>query len=182
MRYADWAPTGHDVRGLCLPDRQDWLVAPVIQTRDSGPLEASNFAVAEAILEAAGDVEVHRFGHWACGWLEIILCHPSLAPKLAEIEARLEDYLVLDGEDLGQRENELASECWGAYGACDIICGLDASELVIDYLGNIDPDTLWEWLQPEYSIDGQDVSFDVTPLSRDDIARFVRERRRLCGQ
>ena len=45
-RYADYAPTPYDRRGAFLPERQDWIVAPVGRNRDSGVTENSNFAVA----------------------------------------------------------------------------------------------------------------------------------------
>lgn len=50
-KYKDFSPTGLDSMGLGLPNRQDWLVAPVVRTRDSGPLEESNFEVALEILK-----------------------------------------------------------------------------------------------------------------------------------
>lgn len=105
--YSEFAPTQFDVSGAFLPDRQDWLVAPVSRTRDSEPLEESNFAVA---LELLGDnVEVHCFNHWACGWFEIIIIRPD-TPEIiiAEgIESKLEDYPILDEDDLSMRELEL---------------------------------------------------------------------------
>ncbi len=42
-RYGDWAPTDFDRRGAFLDDRADWLVFPCMRTRDSRPLEESNF-------------------------------------------------------------------------------------------------------------------------------------------
>jgi hypothetical protein len=84
--YSQYRPTGFDSRGLGLPDRQDWLVLPVIQTRDSGPLEQSNFASAlKAVGGESETVEVHRFGHWGPGWFEIIIVAPgSEAARIGE--------------------------------------------------------------------------------------------------
>lgn len=116
--YKDWAPTSFDCRGLNLADRQDWLVAPVIQTRDSGCLEQSNFNSALEILggEQVDRVEVHRFGHWGPGWFEIILVSPELAEQVEGIEARLEDYPVLDEDDWSNREWEAAINWWNDCG------------------------------------------------------------------
>ena len=119
MHYSDFAPTGFDLAGLGLPDRQDWTVGPVSITRDSGPLDLSNW---HAFLESlpgpeGGAWEVHRFGHWGPGWYEIVLLRPgSAAVGVAEETARaLEDSPVLDESDLGERELEEASESWDAW-------------------------------------------------------------------
>lgn len=101
--------------GAFLPDRQDWLVCPLIQTRDSGALQQSNFAV--ALRELGGEsetVEVHRFGHWGPGWYEIILVAPdSPAAKIAEeIEECLENYPVLDEEHWSSLEYNRAADYW----------------------------------------------------------------------
>lgn len=114
-RYRDYTPTAFDCKGLGLPDRQDWLVAPVIRTRDSGVKAESNF---EAALEILGGesktVEVHCFNHWGPGWFEIILVHPSREKEVEDIERALEDYPLLDDEDFSSREYEAACDYWDA--------------------------------------------------------------------
>lgn len=114
--YSKFAPTGFDPAGAFLDDdRQDWLVVPVSRTRDTGPLEESNF---DAALEMLGgesdDVEVHRFGHWGPGWFEIIIVRPGSEAETAakEIESRLEDYPLLDEDDASERETEAANDVW----------------------------------------------------------------------
>jgi len=37
--YSDYAPTPYDRSGAFLPERQDWMVAPVSRNRDSGVLD-----------------------------------------------------------------------------------------------------------------------------------------------
>jgi hypothetical protein len=105
---------------LGLPDRQQWLVAPVSRNRDSDPLAESNFA---ACLESLGgesdNVEVHRFGHWGCGWFEIILAAPSLESEVDAIASALADYPVLDDSDYSSRECEALSEAWENYGSAE---------------------------------------------------------------
>lgn len=111
--YSEFRPTCFD-RHIVLDDREDWLVLPVGQNRDSGPREQSNFDAALKILGGEGEqVEVHRFGHWACGWFEIIICDPSMSSMFDDIVSALEDYPVLDDEDLSRREHEAAIESWG---------------------------------------------------------------------
>ena len=120
MIYKNFAPTSFDSAGAFLPERQDWLVAPVGQTRDSGVLSQSNFAVALSILgDESETVEVHRFDHWGPGWFEIILVHPSRAAEVEEIEDRLENYAVLDDEDYSRRDWEEACNTWEFYGLRD---------------------------------------------------------------
>tara|TARA_Y100000310_G_scaffold2787_1_gene3628 strand:- start:7394 stop:7885 length:492 start_codon:yes stop_codon:yes gene_type:complete len=119
QRYSDFAPTPFDSKGLGaygnMSERQDWLLVPVSQNRDSGPFDESNFAAALEMLGGEGEtVEVHRFGHWGPGWFEIILVAPgSYAADVAEeIQRSLEDYPLLDEEDHSNREYEAACEAW----------------------------------------------------------------------
>ncbi len=112
--YAKFSPTSCDQRGLCPPDQQDWLVS-LSRNRDSDCLTESNFHSALKSLGGESEtVQVHRFGHWACGWFEVILVAPdSDAAKEAEqIEAALADYCVLDDSDFSERENEAANSVW----------------------------------------------------------------------
>jgi hypothetical protein len=140
-RYKDWSPSQFDTKGLGLEDRQDWFVAPVTRTRDSGVLEESNFAVVKRELEKADNAarqanyesavrfagpvkpenvdyepsfEVHRFGHWGPGWFEIILCRPEskCAQVAADFACALADYPIADEEHHSQAEHEEADELW----------------------------------------------------------------------
>lgn len=114
-RYADYAPTPYDRCGAFLPERQDWIVAPVGRNRDSGVLDESNFAVAvERLGGECETVEIHRFGHWACGWYEIILVHPSKADMVRQIEDALEDHPVLDEMHHMEAEHDAVNEAWEA--------------------------------------------------------------------
>ncbi len=115
--YKSFRPTSFDSSGLGLYDRQDWLVAPVSRTRDSGPLEQSNWEVVLKDLEqydTAEDLEVHRFGHWGPGWFEIILIHPeSRCARIAEQwEGALSDYPVACESDYSEKETEEAECIW----------------------------------------------------------------------
>lgn len=105
------------------------------QTRDSGTLERSNFISAlqllggEKTIKIAADdgdskctdffdeideVITHRFGHWACGWFELLCVHKD-SPQFkiaSEIKERLKDYPVVDEEHLNQLEWDEAQEYW----------------------------------------------------------------------
>ena len=70
------------------------------RTRDSGPLEESNF---KCMLKALGgegdDVFVYHVGHWAVGWIEGILINPANVAmvKLGDkIQKQLENYPIMD--------------------------------------------------------------------------------------
>ena len=126
MLYSEFAPTSFDSKGAFLPDRQNWLVAPVGRSRDSDILEDSNFRACLALLGGESDcVEVHRFGHWGPGWFEIIIIDPlpivsdrsdgqsdAIVRELESIQDRLDDYPVLDDDDLSQREYDAVCEEW----------------------------------------------------------------------
>lgn len=108
----------------CLIDHEfdDWVFAPVGQSRDSDHLEASNFAQAVEMLEAVdtedGDFQVYRFGHFLVGWVESILVRPgSECEEVCEdIVERLENYPVLNEEDFSRREWEDYLESWSDWG------------------------------------------------------------------
>jgi len=111
-RYRDWSPTPLDTKGLNAEDRQDWFVG-LGRNRDSDCLEESNFQAALNSLGGEGEsVEVHRFGHWACGWLEVMLVSPDKADELREIFGALDDYPVLDEDDYTDRRTRAAAEMW----------------------------------------------------------------------
>lgn len=120
--YREFRPTGFDPSGLGLPDRQDWILAPVSRTRDSGCLARSNWEVLTGELRSTFGAEgedsgweIHRFGHWGPGWFEIILLDPS-RPELvawAEDWARaLADYPVASDNHYSELEWNETCEAW----------------------------------------------------------------------
>lgn len=113
-RYADYAPAACDTRGLAFKgdDRenyQEWLVAGG-HNRDSDDLGESNWHATLDALRAVdpGSVDHYcvNFGHWACGWVEIVLVRPdsAAAAEAERIENALSDYPVLDDSDFSERE------------------------------------------------------------------------------
>ena len=79
---------------------------PCGRNRDSDLLEESNFACALKELGGEGEnVEVHRFGHWASGWFEILIVNPNTeaAKEALRLEEKLNNYPVLDEDDFSQR-------------------------------------------------------------------------------
>ena len=91
------------------------LVGWLTQNRDSEALERSNF---ESALEELGGesetVEVHRFGHWACGWWEIIAFKLNTpAHEIAlKIQEGLDNYPVVNEEHFSEKEWNEESDYW----------------------------------------------------------------------
>ena len=86
------------------------------KNRDSHILDESNFDCAlESLGGESETVQVHRFGHWACGWFEYILIDPKdkKAVIIAEgIESALSDYPVLNDSDYSDRCFNDICEYW----------------------------------------------------------------------
>jgi len=116
QRYSEHRPTAFDTH-IC--DQLDHLwVAPVSISRDADLLTQSNWTVvSEEILRNCyhEESDIHRFGHWACGWYEILLIHPEdkealqIADKWA---AHLADYPVACDEHFSRLEEESAADNW----------------------------------------------------------------------
>ena len=147
--FHHWAREG-------LENKWDWLILPTTRNRDSDLLSESNFTVALRELGGEGDkVEVHRMGHWACGYYEIIIVHPDLTSTAEEIESALAVYPVLDNMHFSELEYEAAYEDWGrSYGGQYYF----AEYLAEEY--ELDPNTK-EFLQDS------DVAEDMYELSRE---------------
>lgn len=142
-RYKDWAPGPFDTKGLNLPDHQEWFVLPLIKTRDSGPLDESNFEIAARRLGAPSDTCIRgEFSHWACGWFEILLLAPEREQEGQAIADELDSYPILDESDFSKRESELEFECWPNYGCAEMIRMMaekfDLRQSTIDFLESLD--------------------------------------------
>lgn len=95
-------------------DYKDWY-GVVGRSRDSGPLERSNFrTVLKALGGESENVRVERYGHWAVGWIEEIYVKPNTEEfkKAEEIESSLENYPILDEMDYSEEECEEANYIW----------------------------------------------------------------------
>ncbi len=92
-------------------DHREGWVQGLSRSRDSGLMPESNFSALLESLggEKKGKVEVCRFGHWACGWVESIQVHTSAKKELKILMDSLnalEDYPLLDESDYYEREAE----------------------------------------------------------------------------
>ena len=96
-----------------LPEKS--LLVVLTRNRDSDCLSESNWEC--ALKELGGEsetVEIHRFGHWACGWWEALCVKAgSESEKIgAEIESSLSDYPVLNDEHFSELEQAEADRIW----------------------------------------------------------------------
>ena len=116
QKYSDFKPTQFD-HNIDI-DRENWLVAPCSVNRDSEPFTRSNWEQQEKALQEISEEgegwEIHRFGHWACGWFEILIVEPnSKQSEIAEnLAISLEDYPLLDECHASELEHEEANEVW----------------------------------------------------------------------
>lgn len=197
-RYGNHSPTPFD-SNINIDDentnRSVWFKMPVSRTRDSGPLDNSNF---ECFLDGLGGesetVEVHRFSHWGPGWYEIIIVHPSDHKALEaayDMACSLETYPVLDENDWSSREYDDFCESWNYWGCsqfCDEIAshyGLTESSKYA--LRDVDSDEMMQlWMdvaaEPYISEScGVSIRFSDSALSRigrDRIANLIRSTRK----
>lgn len=193
--YSKHQPTEFDRKGAFLPDRQDWLVLNVAQNRDSEALEQSNFACALAQLGGeSDDVEVHRFGHWANGWYEIILINPTAEKLVAigeDIERGLENYPVLNEEDFSRRETEEFQRMWHSYLCREFRQAITdaAVEYITEKIDDLDEDVLYnayndhancsspnDYTKPERVVDTVLEKFSINTWVRDLIHKTEKAR------
>jgi hypothetical protein len=84
--------------------------------RDSDDLTDSNFYSALKALGGESEtVLLIEESHWAVGYVQWIAIHESDEKALAiadDLQAQIEDYLVLDASDWSERENETAEHIW----------------------------------------------------------------------
>lgn len=110
-QYKDFAPTSMDCKGLALDDRQEWYVVGTVN-RDSSILEEVNY---RTLRELCGENhEEHDFGHWACGWIRVLIV-PSVTPALQSALDALTDYPVLDDGAYSEALCAAAQEEWDTW-------------------------------------------------------------------
>lgn len=147
-------------------DKNNWLLVPVERNRDSGPLEESNFEAALEILGGESEtVEVHLFNHWACGHFSVIIAHPSRLKDVEDIARALEDYPVLDDEDLSERESEAMDEDWRNWAERDFSKDvLSCLETMCEALSEPESDVERELreLSERYELSDDGIPYDIS--------------------
>ena len=113
-------PTGFD-RHIGLADQDKWLMAPVSLSRDSNVRETSNWEVVTEDIQTHdqdGDCEIHRFGHWGCGWYEVMIVRPGskCAVVAAQWACALADDPIACDERYSEALIEEADRTWDSMG------------------------------------------------------------------
>ena len=120
------------------PDWSEYYIA-CSHTRDSGPLEESNwYAISSRLqqyteLTEGSDIAydkhnapliIVRASHWAVGWVEFIGIHEDASDLLMiaeDMRKAMQNYPVLDDDDYYQREYDRAMETWKSMSTGDRI-------------------------------------------------------------
>ena len=119
QRYKDWAPGPGDIKGKGIHHLDnpymfnEWLVVPIIKTRDADHLTCSNWDFIIKMLEGDedrddDDYELMSWNHWACGFFDMIVVKPGTMAHvlMCKVETSLESYPALDEEDWMRREHD----------------------------------------------------------------------------
>lgn len=94
-----------------LEDRDHWLVLPISNGRDADALTRSNWRVVLADLGGESEtLEILWFRHWAVGWTEVAIIHPSRKGDADGWLKALNDYPVACEEDFSALEYEEREE------------------------------------------------------------------------
>jgi hypothetical protein len=149
MKYSGFKPTGFD-NHIQIEDRENWHIMPISINRDTEScITLSNWQVCQDMMNKANiEYEVHNFGHWACGWFEILLVSPDSQDFVEEIENLLSEYPILNEEHHSQLETERDDQAWESYGYRDFISEYDNAssneieEYLVTILQNMDKDEL----------------------------------------
>lgn len=107
-----WAMPDH----YCGETWVGYYSAGVGQSRDSSPLERSNFRSMLRMLGGESEtVQVVRESHWAVGWVEWIANHQDDTKALSiadRVMGELENYPVIDDDDFSREEDEDCAATW----------------------------------------------------------------------
>lgn len=109
-------PSGFDsLENYVGPTEFGQLHTLLTRSRDSDTLTESNWVCALELLGGESEsVQIHRFGHWACGWWEVLAVAKG-SPQFAiaeDIEKQIEAYPVLNEDRYFEAEQMEADRVW----------------------------------------------------------------------
>ena len=126
------------------------------QNRDSGTVTRSNFisAMNELDGEDSLNVKILRFGHWACGWWEMIAVKHNTREHLEalDIEKRMKDYPVVNEDHLSELEWNETQDYWNDLSLREKVdlCkehNISIFSARLSYIPDNDTGTLYEYLR-----------------------------------
>lgn len=99
------------------PDEENCAIIPYVH-RDSDLMTCSNASVVEKEVEDLPDAWIEQASHWAVGWIAQVVVRvydgegeiTESFKRVCDLFWAIEDYPVLDDEDLSRREYEAAIE------------------------------------------------------------------------
>jgi hypothetical protein len=149
MLYSEFKPTGFD-NHIQIEDRENWHIMPISINRDTECcVTLSNWQVCQDMMNKANiEYELHNFGHWACGWFEILIVHPDSQDFVEEIENLLDQYPILNDDHHSNMEIEKEDQSWSEYGFRDFLSGYndiasnETEEHIVTLLENMDKEEL----------------------------------------
>jgi len=127
------------------PDDCDDFAIVYTNGRDSDVLSESNaHAISEALEPYTDgddpDVYSEHHNHWACGWIDGFSIRVYRNGKITdafraycELQARLEDYPILDEDDYYAREAEAIDESWSNWAGSDFTKALEEKFEGVDF-------------------------------------------------
>lgn len=140
----------------------DLVVVAVGRNRDSDLMSESNFSTALDMLGGVSkNVSIERFGHWGCGWFELILVNPKHKKSLEiayRIKESLDHYPLLDEDDFYSREAEEREEYAEMY--CKDTALALAKHFGLKYSAKLKKIAYWLQLEDQYQ-NGNDSSINI---------------------
>lgn len=160
--FIEFQPTEYDRKGKGADfDNRDWLVSSIQLNRDSGLIEKSNF---ETYIKGLTDIEpegdhwqIHRFGHWACGWFEIVILNPVdslVLDQALQDHLSLTDYPILNEDHLSNMELDSYHEWVENTGLSLVYEKIDDDEILSPFHNQFkDSDIIFALNECEWSYD-----------------------------
>jgi hypothetical protein len=164
-------------------DWNGYYIGPCTMNRDSSPLECSNFDALIMEIPESETVVIVQENHWAVGWVKWLAIHKddaSAIRKAEDIARALENYPVLDEDDLSEREWECYQESWDLWGEKEyraaLACAVEISRGKMDWtedeieeaMMHMDIDDLIhnarQHVSWEYQIEGQSCTINIDGL------------------
>lgn len=165
----------------------DWIASSEIQiNRDSDELTESNWQVFKAGLEETNsdDWRVLEFGHFACGWYQIIILRPNSASYDFYIKCMesLEDYPILDEDHYSALQYENFNKAIEDFYCSDLRDLFYKDDFLMNFEPEISDETMIEFIheclysdviESESSCDG--ISINLEDSFEDIKQKFIDE-------
>ena len=166
--FIEFQPTEFDsssnYMGENLESQKNWLVSSIKLTRDSNLIEKSNFETFTDDLRALEDEgghnwEIHRFGHWVCGWYEIVILNPKpwdskVLNQALKLESALQNYPILSEDHHSRLELESFNDWVSDDGLSDVYSKIDDDDVLNPFYNQFKNSDIIEALnQCEWSYD-----------------------------